>query len=364
MHYAAQASTQRLKTFSVSFKGRSFDETRYFRQVAEKYETEHHEFDLNPEQGLAATIQEFATYSDEPSADAGALPVWFLSKMCRSQVTVALSGDGADELFGGYKTYIADRWAQRLRNVPMPLRKLAASASNFLPVSDDKIGLDYKLTRMLHGAMLNPVDAHFYWNGTFDAEQRRKLIGGAVSDPFLLPGDQNIGTLNRFLFLDQLSYLPEDILVKCDRMSMAHSLEVRPPFLDHRLVEFAARLPQHFKIRGSSLKFILRDLMRGKLPSAVLTRPKEGFDIPAHQWLRTVLRGLVEETINEPAVQQTGVFHWPAVQRILQAHMQRRANLGYHVWGLLILFLWMKRWNIQPPKPTLAQIREPLAAIN
>ncbi|MDP9113232.1 MAG: asparagine synthase (glutamine-hydrolyzing) [Acidobacteriota bacterium] len=349
LHYAAEASPARLKTFSVSFRGRTFDETQFFREVAERYQTDHHEFDLNPQHDLPGAIEEFATYSDEPSADAGALPVWFLSKMCRQDVTVALSGDGADELFGGYNTYLADRYAKTLRHFPRNVRSAAARAAALLPVSDDKIGLEYKLRRMMEGSLLTPIDAHFYWNGTFDEPQRRALLF-SHNPPSTIPSPgETDGYLNGFLWLDQLCYLPDDILNKCDRMSMAHSLEVRPPFLDHRMVEFAASLPEEFKIRGGSLKFILRDLMKDKLPRAVLARPKEGFDIPAHHWLRTTLKPLLMETLSQNNVQDSGMFRWGAIRNLLETHLERRANLGYHLWGLLILFLWMKRWKIQPP---------------
>ena len=135
-------------------------------------------------------------------------------------------------------------------------------------------------------------------------------------------------------------------------MSMAHSLEVRPPFLDHRVVEFAARLPESLKIRGNKLKIVLRELMRPRLPKSVLARPKEGFDIPVHQWLRTVLRPLLTDTLSERHVRESGVFAWPAVEQVLRKHLERRANLGYHLWGLLTLFLWMKRWNILAPAST------------
>ncbi len=355
LHYAAEQSSSKLKTFSVSFRGRSFDETPYFREIAKHYDTDHHEFDLNPEVDLQSAIEDFATYSDEPSADAGALPVWFLSKMCRQDVTVALSGDGADELFGGYKTYIADRYAKHLRRLPRGIRALAARAAHLLPVSDEKIGLDYKIVRMLEGSLLDPVDAHLYWNGTFGEEQRRALLANPTwqAARLRLPGSvfagKNVGELNQFLWLDQMCYLPDDILNKCDRMSMAHSLEVRPPFLDHRIAEFAAQLPEDLKIRGSQLKFILRDLMRDKLPPAIMNRGKEGFDIPAHHWLRTTLRPLLTETLSEKNVRASGLFHWEAVERVLRAHLERRANLGYHLWGLLVLFLWLKRWQIEPP---------------
>ena len=354
LHYAADQSAAKLKTFSVSFAGRSFDESAYFREVADHYQTDHHEFDLHTGIDIRDAVEQFAYYSDEPSADAGAVPVWFLSKMSREQVTVALSGDGADELFGGYNTYLADRYARVLRAVPYSVRNAAANLTRFLPVSNEKIGLDYKITRMLKGSLLNPVDAHLFWNGTFANGEKRALRSDLDDDeqfsPLTLPGSARTsgGYLNRFIWMDQLYYLPDDILYKCDRMSMAHSLEVRPPFLDHRLVEFAARLPQNLKIRGGKLKFVLRELMKDRLPRSVVQRPKEGFDIPAHHWLRTVLKPLMLDTLNERSVRESGIFSWPAIDHAIRAHLERRANLGYHLWGLLVLFLWMKQWGIEP----------------
>jgi asparagine synthase (glutamine-hydrolysing) len=339
LHYAAEGA--RLKTFSISFRGREFDESEYFREIAEKYQTDHHEFDLNADMGIEDAVEELAHYSDDPMADAGAIPVWFLSRMCRREVTVALSGDGADELFGGYNTYLADGYAKKLRMVPLGMRKLAARMTGLLPVSDNKIGLDYKITRMLNGSLLDPIDAHFFWNGTFsNAEKRELLLDPIDQPPLALPG-------NNFLWLDQLTYLPDDILHKCDRMSMAHSLEVRPPFLDHRIVEFAATLPDNLKIRGGKLKFVLRELMKDRLPHSVVSRKKEGFDIPVHHWLRTILKPLLLDTLTERTIRETGIFSWPAVDRAIRAHLERKANLGYHLWGLLVLFLWMKHWRIE-----------------
>ena len=349
LHYAAEACPRRLKTFSVSFPGRSFDESSYCRQVSEAYGTEHHEYALEPGDELVNTVERLVHYSDEPSADAGAVPVWFLSRMCRSQVTVALSGDGADEIFGGYTTYLADRYASYLRRIPRGLLRAGLEFAAKLPVSDDKIGLEYKVNRMLQGSLLEPEEAHFFWNGTFSLAQQEALFhspGGL--EPPSLPGSPSLG-LNRFLWADQLSYLPDDILNKCDRMSMAHSLEVRPPFLDHRIVEFAARLPLHLKIRGGNLKFVLRQLMKNRLPRPVIRRAKQGFDIPAHDWLRTVLRPLLLDTLTESNVRASGFLRWTAVENVLRTHLERRANMGYHLWGLLILFLWMKHWNIAAP---------------
>jgi asparagine synthase (glutamine-hydrolysing) len=339
VHYAAE-QVRGLKTFSISFAGRSFDESRWFREIAQTYGTEHHEFDLHPDVELRDTIEQMSYYSDEPSADAGAVPVWFLSKTSRRHVTVALSGEGADELFGGYNTYIADAYAAKLRKIPAPLRRLGLQASNLLPVSDEKIGFEYKVKRLLAGSLLPSDEAHVFWNGTFSSEQRGRLL-----QPEFFTDTPSLGN-GDFLLTDQRNYLPDDILYKTDRMSMAHSLEVRPPFLDHRIVEFAARLPHNLKLRGSTLKFVLRELMRDKLPRTVLARKKEGFDIPVHQWLRTVLRPLLLDVVTRAAVARTGLFRWPVVERLISDHIQRRANYGYHLWGLLTLFLWINRWKV------------------
>jgi asparagine synthase (glutamine-hydrolysing) len=336
LHYAAEVASGRLKTFSVSFAGRKFDESPWFREVAQRYGTDHHEFDCNPSVDLADAVSQFAYYSDEPSADAGALPVWYLSKMTREHVTVALSGEGADELFGGYYTYLADEYARRIRLLPG--KELGLSlAKALLPVSDDKISFEYKVKRFLTGAQLDPLQAHLYWNGTFTAAERERLVAEKWFAPMHPPP-----VYSDFLELDQHWYLADDILYKCDRMSMAHSLEVRPPFLDHRVVEFAARLPRSLKINGGQLKYVLRQLLRGKVPDSVLDRKKEGFDIPAHDWFRTALRPLLEETLRTP----NPLFRPGAVEKVLDDHLARRGNYGYHLWGLLTLFLWIKRWNV------------------
>ncbi len=282
--------------------------------------------------------------------------------MCRKDVTVALSGDGADELFGGYNTYLADRYVQRLQRAPRALLKMSASLASHLPASNEKVGLDYKLQRFLSGSLKDPEIAHFHWNGTFDRSEKITLLedsSASVLNPLWIPSAR-IGSINRFIWADQIYYLPDDILYKSDRMSMAHSLEVRPPFLDHRIVEFAARVPERLKIKGGKLKYLLRSLMKDRLPASVLNRKKEGFDIPAHDWLRTTLKPLLLDVLNEKDVRESGLFSWPAVENLLRTHLERRANLGYHLWGLLILFLWMKRWGIQ----TSGVTQEPFVSVS
>jgi asparagine synthase (glutamine-hydrolysing) len=357
LHYAANAYPGRLRTFSITFQGRSFDESRHTREISQLYGTEHSEFDLSPSSDLADAVEQISYYSDEPSADAGALPVWFLAQMSRKDVTVLLSGEGADELFAGYLTYRADRYGAAARRVPAFARKAALACAGLLPVSDEKISFEYKVKRFLQGSLLAPELAHVFWNGTFSEAEKRSLFRYPNSDPLaaIIADREDRSRLQHSLDFDQRYYLPDDILYKVDRISMAHSLEVRPPFLDPRIVDFANSLPDHFKLRGSESKVVLRRLMKGRLPSSTLRRPKVGFDIPIHDWFRGALKPLLLDTLCEDAVSSRKLFRWTAVERLLREHLERRANWGYHLWGLVILLIWMKRWRIELPSAVTTQ---------
>lgn len=348
LHYAADLYPGKLRTFSITFAGYSFDESRYIRQVSQAYGTQHTQLDLNPTLELAHAVEELAYYSDEPSADAGALPLWFLAKMSSQEVTVALSGEGSDELFGGYLTYRADRLASMVRKVPTALTRALLTGARRLSVSDEKISFEYKLKRFLQGSLLSPEAGHVFWNGTFSQEEKRRFFHYAEDGPLdsvlsEFPGSR----LERNLRFDQRYYLPDDILYKVDRVSMAHSMEVRPPFLDSRIVDFAARLPASSKITALQSKVVLRRLMKDKLPASILSRPKIGFDIPVHEWLRGILRPLLLDTLSERAVSETRLFYWPAIEQLIEEHLENKANWGYHLWGLMTLLLWMKRWKIE-----------------
>jgi asparagine synthase (glutamine-hydrolysing) len=346
LHYAANASPSRLKTLSISFRGRTFDESSYIREVASQYGTDHEQFDLNPDVNLQDALEEFSQYADEPNADAGALPVWFLSKMSKTKVTVTLSGEGADELFGGYLTYRANVLAKKARRLPSPALRLALAATRLLPVSDEKISFEYKVRRFLEGSLMAPERAHVYWNGTFSDAGKRALVNAQ------LPGSLNniLAELKQaslagddvapYLWFDQKYFLPDDILSKVDRMSMA-------------------TLPSSFKIRGARQKFILKNLMASKLPRSVIRRSKVGFDIPAHEWLRGPLRTLLLDTLGSVGSEHSQFFRQSGIEAAVNRHLNRRENLGYHLWGLLVLFLWMKRWRIQTA-PRAAQ-RGPVA---
>src|SRR5579863_3253067 len=362
VHYASEALGSRLKTFSITFRGRSFDEARYVREVAKHFGTDHTEFDLNPEEDLPAAIRELVYYSDEPNADSGALPVWFLSRMTKAGATVALSGEGADELFGGYLMQRASLLANKVRRLPRPVVRMLLGAARRWPVSNDKIGFEYKLKRFLEGCLLPAARAHVYWSGTFGDEERRALIQSELPRAELPRALDSVleelagtgGELEAFLRFDQKYFLPDNILTKVDRASMAHAVEVRPPFLDHRIVEFAHALPAEMKIQGAyknAQKTILRNLMRGKLPSAILGRRKIGFDIPTHDWFRGPLRPLLEDALAFASAEHGEFFQIAQLENHAQAHFDRRANLGYHLWGLTILFYWMKKWRIQTRAP-------------
>src|SRR5450631_1910855 len=365
LNYASKLSPNRLKTFSVTFHGKSFDESRYIQQVSSHFGTDHTELDLNDHADLADVVGELAYYSDEPSADAGAVPVWYLARMSRKDVTVVLSGEGADELFGGYLTYKADACNRLFRGVPRLLRLGALACAQRIPVSDEKIGLDYKIKRFLQGSLLSPEAAHVFWNGTFSEKEKREICYYADEAPLAeVLGQMRPGrALERYLDFDQHYSLPDGILYKVDRMSMAHSVEVRPPFLDNRIVEFASRLPRKFKITPFQTKRVLRRLMKDSLPPAVLRRPKVGFDIPIHEWFRGILRPLLLDTLTQRAIEQSGILRWPAVNQLIQEHLDRKANWGYHLWGLMTLVLWMKRWNVglAARQPALAPQSVPFA---
>jgi asparagine synthase (glutamine-hydrolysing) len=281
--------------------------------------------------------------------------------MSKRKVTVTLSGEGGDEVFGGYLTYRANRLAEIASYFPSAAIRVALAATSHWPVSDEKISFEYKLKRFLEGCLLPPDQAHIYWNGTFSEAQKKALLCSPLPDSLehtlhaLRERSLQRDNLAAYLWFDQKYFLPDDILNKVDRMSMAHALEVRPPFLDHRIVEFCASLPATFKVRGARQKVILKELMKDKLPASVLTKKKTGLDIPSHEWLRGPLRALMLNTLNDGVADHPGLFKKGAIDRYVSAHLERRANLGYHLWGLMILFLWMRKWRIQT---------EPLSAPN
>jgi len=348
---AARHATSSLRTFSVRFPGEKHDESRYSRALAAHFGTRHEEYELVGNAGLADAIHSLVHFADEPCADAGAMPLWFLSALTGRDTTVALSGDGADELFGGYQTYLADSLSSKFQIVPRSVRKQLAAWSKLLPVSDEKIGLDYKLTRFLEGSLLSPGQAHFFWNGTFSEQEKRQLCAFGNHPPLSdlyrpLLGRSEPNGIKDFLKIDRKYYLADNILAKCDRISMAHSVEVRPPFLDDRIVDFAGALPPALLREKGQLKPLLKSLLASKLSPALRRRGKQGLDIPIHSWLRGPLRELVRDTLSTGRIEQSGLLNAAYVSSLLKNHLDRTTNVGYHLWGLLILSLWIEHWKI------------------
>jgi asparagine synthase (glutamine-hydrolysing) len=248
-----------------------------------------------------------------------------------------------------------------VRQLPASILGGALGTIRLGPVSDEKIGFDYKAKRFLEGCRMSAERAHIYWNGTFSEADKRSMLrvalpgslDGLLGEMRGLPATND--RLAPYLWFDQKYFLADDILVKSDRMSMAHSVEVRPPFLDHRIVEFASTLPERFKIRGTRQKFILKELMKNKLPHSSPWRKKVGFDIPTHEWLRGPLRSLLLDTVSTGASDHRELFQPNALQTHIRRHLERKANFGYHLWGIMLLFMWMKRWRIQSTSDSMRQ---------
>lgn len=352
-YYAAKAAAHQMNSFTVDFDDKSYSESDGARKIAAMLGLKHHELELKPD--VQDIILKTAEFFDEPFADTSAIPTYLLTQSAKKHITVALSGEGGDELFAGYPTYIATRWAGLYRGLPSPLRKIAAGAANSLPISWNRISLDYKLRQFVRGAEETPERSHFAWKEIFTEEDKKELYsaqwlkarnGKDGFESFKILFDELGGgtELEKLLYVDQKTYLLDQFLVKSDRMSMAHALEVRVPILDHRLVEFAAEIPAHYKIRGLTTKWILRRLMKGRLPEEILTGAKKGFSPPIPRWIAGPLKPFVQEMLSESSVKKTGLIEPAFVKRILEEHWERKQDHHRRIWAILNFVLWHRRW--------------------
>lgn len=346
----------RIKTFSIGFNDPSFDETPYARLIAQRFETDHTELTITPD--ISTVVPKLVHYFDEPFADSSAIPAYYLSQLTRGHVTVALGGDGGDEVFAGYMTYQADRLACAYERLPGFLtRRLIPALVHRLPVSDRKISLDFKARRFVDYALLEPGRRHYAWKAFFDddlkqsvlsEDVRRSLDGSLDTYPVFqryYEGLPHHGLLNRSLYADTKVYLADDILVKVDRMSMAHSLEVRVPLLDHRVVEYMFRLPGGLKMPGFKLKHFLKQTMRYILPRRILNRSKGGFNVPIPMWLKGDLRPMVMEYLSPTRIKALGAFNPRTVSALVRDHMDGRKDYSRNIWALLVFNLWHEMQN-------------------
>lgn len=355
----SKVSSKPIRTFSIGFEERSYDELAYARAVAREFNTEHQELVVRP--NAVDLLPQLVRYFDEPFADSSAIPVYFVAKLAREHVKVALSGEGGDEVFAGYETYAAYKFAEVYKRLPKILAaKIIPSIIQRLPVSHRRVSFDYKAKRFVEGALLSPAAGHYSWKVIFTEEAKAALYADGIdglADPLALYRDAYEHctareTLTKLQHIDLKIYLPDDILVKADRMSMANSLEARVPFLDHRLAEFAAALPASLKIRGLTKKYILRRTMARHLPPQVLRGKKRGFNVPIPIWLRTDLRELVHEVLGPKRLKEVGFFNPEVVSTLVRAHEERRADYSRNIWGLLIFMLWHEEYLGRPQMET------------
>ncbi len=344
---AAEESGERVQTFSIGFEEREFNELELARLVAKRYDTDHHELIVRPD--AAEMLPRLAEVFDEPLADSSALPTYLVSELASQNVKVALSGEGGDELFGGYYTYVADLMAPRLG----PLAALARPLVERLPSGSGKVSFDYKAKRFARGARLAPLERHHAWKEIFSPDARAELGASSGYDPLDVYREHYARTagaqpLVRMQEMDLNVYLVDDLLVKTDRASMAHSLEARVPFLDTQVSDLALALPTSMKVRGFAKKRLLRKAMEPLVPKEIIQGKKQGFSIPAAAWLRGELEPFAREVLSPDTLRRQGFFKPEAVTALIDAHVARREDLSRQLWGLLSFTLWHERWVESP----------------
>ena len=336
-----------VKSFSVGFAERSFDESSYARTVARHLGTDHHELTLEP-QMLLGLIPRLPVLLDEPLGDASIIPTYLLSEFTRRHVKVALGGDGGDELFAGYPTVQAHRLAGYYLRAPRAVRdRLVAPAVNRLPVSHDNLSFDFRAKRFVAGAHLPVAERHQRWTGSFTPDERATLLTREVRDEIVRRGrdgvDHHAGAndpLNQVLLMDMRLYLENDILVKLDRASMAASLEGRVPLLNNDFVAYATRLPLDLKLRGMRSKFLFKRALRGLLPDSILNRPKKGFGIPVAKWFRGPLKEQMLSVLSPERLAREGLFDPAAVGRLVKDHLEGSRDNRKQLWTLFAFELW------------------------
>ncbi|HEX3147582.1 MAG TPA: asparagine synthase (glutamine-hydrolyzing) [Gemmataceae bacterium] len=351
----SKLSSRPVKTFSIGFDDKAFNELPFARLVAERYQTEHHELVVRPD--ALTVLPTLVRHYGEPFADSSGVPSYYVAQLTRQHVTVALNGDGGDECFAGYDRYRGMLLAERYRRIARPLRcGLIEPIAALIPDSLPRRSRLRQAKRFLESAAMDPADRYLNWVSFFTPRQRAELYsnefraelaghdaGGFLRDLFaaINPG---AGLLDRTLAVDVQSYLPDDLLVKVDIATMANALEARSPLLDHVVMEFAARLPANLKIRGSTLKYLLRRLAERLLPAAALNRRKMGFGVPVGDWMRGELKPLVNDTLLSERAAQRGYLKPETVRELVDQHQSRTQDHTHRLWALLWLELWFREF--------------------
>jgi asparagine synthase (glutamine-hydrolysing) len=339
-----------VKTFSIGFDDPSYNELEHARTVARHFGTDHHELTIRPD--VVNLVSGLIRHLDEPLADVSIFPTYLVSKLARQHVTVVLSGDGGDELLGGYEWYVAEKLARYYRFLPEAVKtRWIPSLVGLVPPSPQKKGPVNKLKRFVEGSALPESLRHFRWSSFLTEAAKRELYTEELRQS-VNHGD----TCARFTeyfdvcadadatwqeqFADVKTYLADDILVKVDRMSMANSLEARTPYLDYRVAEFSAGIPSHLKLKGFTTKYLLKRSMASKLPPSILERKKEGFSIPMKNWLQAELRPMMEDILSPARIRRGALFNEGYIEKLKSDHLKGVANHAHQLWSLMVLEIW------------------------
>ena len=350
----AQESSDPVKTFSIGFAEQDFSELKYAKRVAEHVGAEYNEFIVRP--NAIEVLPTLIEHYGEPYADSSAIPTYYVSKETRQQVTVALNGDGGDESFGGYERYLAMQVAESYQRVPNLLRKALIEAPiGMLPTSETKKTRVRDVQRFLLAANLPRNERYFRWMSTIKIGQKAELYTNefkqiiSENNPYRFiekayEKANGLGLLDATLLTDQLTYLPDDLLVKVDIASMANSLEARSPFLDHKLIEFAASLPENLKIKHLQPKYLLKKVAARLVPKDVIYRKKMGFGVPIGSWFRGEMKDFVHSVLLSDKAMNRGITDPAVVRRWIEHHETAAADYTHHIWALLMLELWFQRF--------------------
>jgi len=345
----SKISSLPVKTFSIGFKEESFNELRYARKIVRLFKTEHHEYIVKPD--ALEVLPKLIWHFNEPFADSSSLATYYLSKITRQEVTVALNGDGGDELFAGYERYTANKIANIYSLIPRFLRKGISSVVQYLPESTNKKDFIKGFKKFTKGGYFSKEKRYACWMSIFDnalkdnlySQDLKNRLKGINSWDYISDAYKQSDTkdfINTILFVDTLTYLPNDLLVKVDITSMANSLESRSPFLDHKLMEFAATIPSNLKVKGLTNKYILKKAFSSILPKDILHRKKSGFGVPVGSWIKNELKDYTYGILLNQRCIKRGYFNEQTIKRILDEHSLGKVDHGHRIWSLINLELW------------------------
>lgn len=342
-----------IKTFSIGFKERSFDESDDARRVAEYFGTDHHEEILSPEVMLGV-FPKVLDLLDEPFADSSIIPTYLVSKFTRQHVTVALGGDGGDELFLGYPSFLAHKMDSYCAFVPSMLKRLPLKLLlKCIPPSNDYMSTYFKVRRFVRGLDYPESVRHQVWIGSFTPRDQKVLFNpgslAASSDVYsgtrqYFENVKNLSPLDRAIYVYIKTYMTDDILTKVDRASMANSLEVRAPFLDAEFSDFAMTIPAAFKLKNFTTKWILKEALKGKLPPRNLDKRKQGFAVPVAKWLKEDLRPLLTDAFSKSKIEREGIFNYSYIDELIKEFQNNKNDTRKEIWALFMFEMWYDKW--------------------